>query len=203
MVYIWDPELSDREVHFIGMISVQWSSLEHTIFIQTLETFMGEVKAAHELPKEMNNIQFTGVLELWKERVAEKARGQRARVLLEQYDAVLELKPARDALAHGMWDWSLKNHGEISTVRVKKREVITSKFTADALGDIARRAGEINFKVRFPGGLIDHLRELEKNGYSAINRRLMATLTGYPVGNYGLPIDYPGNGSAPSNQNDA
>jgi hypothetical protein len=177
MIYVWDPQLSDRKVHFIGMIFVQWASLEHEIFTQTLETFAAEGKAAHELPTAMNNIQFTGVLDLWKERVAEKAPGRRGKVLLKQYDAVIKLKDTRDALAHGMWHWSPEDLGKISTVRVKKREVITSHFSADALESIASKVGEINFKVRFPDGKIDLVKaHMQEGGY--ISRNGMALFTG-------------------------
>jgi hypothetical protein len=190
MTYIWDPQLSDREVHFIGMISVQWASLEHVIFTQTLDTFVAEGKTASELPKEMNNIQFTGVLELWNTRVAEQARGQRKKVLLEQYRAVVELKPTRDALAHGMWHWSAEDLGAISTVRVKKREIITSHFSADALENIARKVGGINFALRFPGGTVDLAKaRMQEGGY--ISRRAMALFAGVPFDRVDKATDQP------------
>jgi hypothetical protein len=153
--YVWGPELSDREVHFIGTIFVQWGALEHEIFMQTLKTFepvegVGDISA---LPKELNNLQFSGVLELWNERVAMPRRGKRGKVLQRQYLEIKRLKELRDALTHGMWHWIPENLGEIRTVRVKKREVITSCFSADFLGDLARRVGEINYNIRFPGGL--------------------------------------------------
>ena len=201
MIYQWDPQLSDREVHFIGMIFIQWASLEHEVFMQTLNTFVTEGKEVHPLPKEMNNIQFTGVLELWKERVADKASSRRAKFLRRQYDEILKLKNIRDALAHGMWHWSTEDLGRISTVRVKKREVITSHFSAKALGDIASKFGAINFKIRFPGGLIDLAKvRMEQGGF--ISRRGMAMFTGAAVGHDGYPTDGSSSGRAPSGKTD-
>jgi hypothetical protein len=186
VIYQWDPQLSDREVHFIGLIFIHFASLEHLIFSQTLESFFPDDQEAHPLPKEMSNIQFTGVLDLWKRRVADVAMDGRSEILLKQYEAILELKDARDALAHGMWHWSADDLGRISTVRVKKREVITTHFSAEALGEIASKLATINFNVRFPAGAVDRARLLtEQGGY--ISRRAMAMLTGAATDEDGYP----------------
>jgi hypothetical protein len=53
-------ELSERELLSIGHIVAQWGALEHEVFCQTLQTFG---KHTQTLPKEMNNMQFSEVLE--------------------------------------------------------------------------------------------------------------------------------------------
>lgn len=136
----------------------------------------------------MNNLQFTKVLELWKERVADKASGRRARVLQRQYAEILKLKDPRDALAHGMCFWSAENLSHFSTIRVKGREVIPFQFSQKDLGDIASKLGAINFKIRFPDGLIDHARALVKQG-GYISRRAVAVLTRAAVDHDGYPTD--------------
>ena len=62
-----DVELSDKEAYFIGKIVALWGALEFEIFCRTYLSFPED--NPEPLPKEMNNIQFTGVLELWKTRV--------------------------------------------------------------------------------------------------------------------------------------
>jgi hypothetical protein len=172
----WEPELSDQEIHFIGTIFVQWASMEHEIFMQTFLTFVPEITDPDQLPKAMNNIQFTGVLDLWNERVAKNAVGRRAQVLQRQHGKILRLKDTRDALAHGMWHWSAVDLGQISTTRVRKREVITSHFTAEMLYKFAGEIAEINFKLRFPGGIIDLARaRMKEGGY--VSRNAMAMFT--------------------------
>jgi hypothetical protein len=190
MKRLWDPQLSDHEVHFIGIIFIQWASLEHEVFVQTVSTFDSENGDTPKLPKEMNNLQFTAVLELWKKRVADPAPKGRAKVLQRQYEKIVALKEARDALAHGMWHWSPENLGRISTTRVKKRQIITSHFSAKALGDMALELGEINFKIRFPGGLIDLAKaRIEEGGY--MSRRAAAMFSGVPVDDDGYPTAHP------------
>jgi hypothetical protein len=115
---VWRSQLTDAEIYSVGDIFVLWACLEHEIFAQTLVTFEAEINAADDLPKEMNNLQFTPVLELWKARVAETANGLRAAVLKEQYNEIVRLKDARDALAHGRWDWSPEVPHQITTVPV-------------------------------------------------------------------------------------
>lgn len=188
--HLWDPQLSPREVACIGMIAIQWAAMEHELFSQTLVTFESEVATGGKLPKEMNNLQFTGVLALWKERVAAKVRGRRGKVLLKQYDEVLHLKEYRDALVHGMWHWAESDLGAIFTTRVKKRDVITVKFTADDLVEFSQRIAEVNFCVRFPGGMTNLARVQMRNG-GYISRRAMAVFTGAPVDCDGFPVAHP------------
>lgn len=190
MKYLWGPQLSEREIFSIGLISVQWASLEHLIFLQALQTYQAEGLLAHQLPKEMNNIQFTGVLELWKERVAKVADDEKAAIFLEQYNRIAELKPKRDALAHGMWSWSPEDLGTITTERVKKQEVITSHFSADALQNLALELAEINYKIRYPRGAEDRAEEFVRMG-GFISRRAMAMFTGASTDKDGYPISKP------------
>lgn len=185
--HLWDPQLSEREVSCIGMISIQWSAMEHEIFLQTLATFEHETVIGGKLPKEMNNLQFTGVLDLWKVRVADKAKGRRAKVLLKQHSIILGLKEFRDALVHGMWHWLASDLGAVFTTRVKKRDVITVKFTLEDLFEFSTRLAEVNFNIRFPRGITDLARaHMHEGGY--ISRRAMAMFTDVPTDKEGFPI---------------
>lgn len=151
--YQWNDELSDRETFLIGKIIAQWGALEHEIFVQTLMTFEAPEDENIALPKAMNNLQFTEILGLWKDRVVKKSKEDRRKVLEQQLEKILKLKNCRDALVHGMWGWSKNDLSKISAVRIRKKEIISVHFTADDLADFYSRLGGINFKIRFPGGL--------------------------------------------------
>ena len=174
--HLWDAELSDREVSLIGKIIVQWGALEHEIFVQTLLTFDESCGDQIALPKAMNNLQFTDLLALWKERVVTQAQGERSGILQLQHEEILRLKPFRDAIVHGMWDWSASDLTGIRTVRVRKREVLTTHFTADDLADFYRRLARINFKIRFPAGIEDIACHREKGGFY-VSRRFLAMMS--------------------------
>lgn len=178
--YELNVELSDRETFLIGKIMAQWGLLEHAIFLQTLATFEATEGDGTELPKAMNNIQFSGVLDLWKSRVIDEENNEHSAVLQEQLEEILRLIPARDALVHGMWQWSPGNLSQISTVRVRKREVIEFHFSADDLEDLYRRVASVNFTIRYPGGIEDLARERASEGIY-MSRRFLAAITSDPV----------------------
>jgi len=187
---LWDPQLSDREIHFVGTVFVHWASMEHEVFMQTLVSFESDGLDSVKLPKVMNNLQFTGVLDLWKQRVVDKAKGRKAKVLLAQYETICKLKTFRDALSHGMWHWSPQDLGAIHTVRIKKQQVITSEFSVKDLEKFALRIAEVNFRIRFPRGLVELAKaQMQDGGY--ISRRALAMFSGAPVDRDGFPTAHP------------
>lgn len=178
--YLWNDELSDREVHFIGKVIVQWGALEHEIFTQTLLTFEVPEDEQIVLPRAMNNLQFSEMLDLWKERVVDIAEGKRSEVLRVQRDDILRLKPFRDAIVHGRWDWSASDLSSISTVRVRKKEMHTVQFTAADLEDFYRQLARINFKIRCPGGIEDLASQRTASG-GYMSRRFLSMITGNAI----------------------
>lgn len=169
-------ELSDKEIHHIGSIIAQWGTLEHEIFIQTLLSFEAPEQEKIDLPKEMHNLQFTKVLDLWKERVVDKSEGNRAQVLTKQYERIMAIKKYRDALVHGMWEWSKDDVTRISATRIRKKQIITVHFTASDLEHLDLMLGKINFKVTCLGGPEDMVESM--NGeFSYISRRFLAEIT--------------------------
>lgn len=169
--YRFDVELSTKESCLIGNILAQWGALEHEIFSQTLISFDNSMGEELVLPKEMNNLQFAAVLELWKSRVVDKAKSKKAKVLQHQYNRIVALMGHRHALVHGMWSWSRTDpKNKISVMRIRKKEIITTHFTATDLADFADRLASINFKIRFPGGAKDVIRARLKHGFH-ISRR--------------------------------
>jgi len=154
MEYGINVELSERELLSIGTIVALWGSLECEIFCQTLTYFSG--MSDNELPKEMNNIQFSQVLALWETHVVNKASDKRKEVLQEQYKSIFHYYDFRNALVHGMWNWSKAAPEKITATRIRKKEVLRTHFTADDLASFASALATINFKVRYPGGLEEY-----------------------------------------------
>jgi hypothetical protein len=170
-------ELSDREVFAIGQIVSLWGALEHEIFLQTLDYF--DPDSLDQLPKEMNNVQPSKVLELWKVNVVDKAEGERREVLQHQYNAIQRFSPFRHAIVHGMWEWSRERPETIDVIRVRKDELLTFRFTADDLSRFWRELAKVNFKIRYPGGLEDYAAEMTKQG-GHISRQFIALATNSP-----------------------
>jgi hypothetical protein len=171
-----DIELSELELSCIGHIVAQWGALECEIFLQTLQTF-GE--QAQVLPKVMNNMQFSGVLELWKERVADQRNGEEKKNLEEQYSLIHHYHDYRNALVHGMWDWDRSSPAKIRTTRIRKTEVISTHFTASDLQDFSFAIAKINFNIRYPRGDEDLEEMINKESY--IGRLTTSILLGQTV----------------------
>jgi hypothetical protein len=175
MEYSTDVELSSRELLSIGKIVALWGSLEYEIFCQTLMSF-----GTKTLPKEMSNLQFSPVLTLWEARVVNKAMSKCKGVLLEQCKRIRYCLDFRNALVHGMWDWSLAAPEKITAIRVRKKEVVRAHFTADDLESLASELATINFNVRYPGGSEEYVTAMAERG-AHLSRRGVCLLTGNPL----------------------
>lgn len=105
------------------------------------------------------------------------ARGQRKKVLLEQYEAILHYGEFRAAIVHGMWDYEPHAPSQIKTVRIKKKQIITTTFPPDSLLEFIEVLQEINFKIRNPGGWRDHAKTMAEQGLW-MSRSFVAMMTG-------------------------
>lgn len=181
-----DVPLSEAETFHVGQIIALWGMLEHIIFMQALESFDTGDRTDIKLPKTMNNTKFSDVLAHWKARVAEVAPDDRREVLLRQHERIEALQEPRNALAHGMWDWSLDDLSRISTVRVKKQEVITMHFDAAALEDMSSQLGGIIYKIKYPGGAEDYAGDMVRHGFR-LSRQGAAMMAGNPIAEQLLP----------------
>jgi hypothetical protein len=178
MEYGFNIELSERELICIGTIVELWGSLESEIFGQTLMCF-GHLTDS-QLPKPLNNLQFSQVLELWEIHVVNNAVGKRKEVLKEQLNGIRNHQDFRDALVRGMWDWSRSEPEKITATRVRKKEVIITHFTADSLASFASALETMNLKIRFPEGFEEYAKAIGEQG-TYLSRRASALLQGKPL----------------------
>jgi hypothetical protein len=178
--YQIQTELSERELLAIGAIVALWGSLEYEIFRQTLGSFSDSEISGGRLPKAMNNMQFSEMLELWETRVVNNAAGKRREVLQKQCESIRHHYDFRNALVHGMWDWAVDAPEKITAIRVRKKEVRRTHFTGDDLASFASVLGTINFKVRYPAGLEDYANAMGQQG-GHLSRRAVCAMTNHPL----------------------
>lgn len=162
-----NTDLSEREIFLIGSIVAQWGFLEAEIFEQTLLSFENEDS---DPPASMNNAQFSAVLKLWLERVVEKHDDARRAVLKAQHEEIAYLADFRQAVVHSRWEWRPDAPGEITAIRVHKKNVKSVKFTADDLDNFSMRLGQVRYRIRYPGGHEDRAAEMSATG-GYISRR--------------------------------
>lgn len=162
---IWDDGLADDEIYFIGKIVAHWGAIEHEIFSQTLCTFDNQDSEEIELPKAMNNMSFSSVLELWGERVVDSAEDPKRSVLAEQKRKIEAFQDHRNALVHGMWDWKRDQPDVVTTTRIKKKQIITTSFNEGDLHHFYTELAQINLLLRYPGGMQEAFEEQASKGY--------------------------------------
>ena len=160
---LWDTGLTHEECMIIGDIIAQWGALEAEIFIQTLDSFDSDIHVS-QLPRVMRNRNFSEILELWKERVADAAEDAIKMVLQEAYEKIVGLKNARHSIVHGMWDFTVSEPKIISTFRVKDDQIIHTTFKDGALADVGMRIAELNMNIRYPGGVREFFKEQMSGG---------------------------------------
>jgi hypothetical protein len=175
-----ETELSERELLSVGKIVALWGALEYEIFCQTLRCFSESDIAEGRLPKAMNNMQFSEVLALWETHVVNKAEGKRREVLQKQCEAIRYHHDFRNALVHGMWDWSIAAPEQITAIRIRKKEVRRTHFTAHDLAEFASALEGINFRAKYPGGAEEYAAEMCKQG-AYISRRALSAITNHPL----------------------
>lgn len=172
MTPVLSTELSEREIYLIGSIVSQWGFIEAEIFDQTLLSFSD----SESIPAAMNNVQFSGVLKMWLERVVEQGDDVRKTVLKAQHQEIVSLSEFRQAIVHSRWEWLPDAPNEITAVRIHKKNVKRVKFTANDLEDFSARLGSVRYLIRYP---VEYDREAEmseEGGY--ISRRGWDLLSG-------------------------
>ena len=162
-----DWGLSEQETALIGSIMVEWSAIEYEVFQQTLLTF----ECAAEVPRQLRSPNFTNILDLWKERVADTS-AEYPEKLNEVYSSIMHFKDYRNALAHGMWFWDPGNVKRITSTRFKKDQILQVHFSNEDLQHFREQAMKINFDLRYPGGKDDYIMSIAKSG-GFISRRLL------------------------------
>jgi hypothetical protein len=110
------------------------------------------------------------------------AVGERKEVLLEQHKNICHYHDFRNALVHGMWDWSAATPEKITATRVRKKRILRTHFTADDLASFASVLAAINFKVKYPGCLAEYGAAMAEQG-SYMSRRAVCMMADDPATN--------------------
>ena len=182
---ILDFGLSQRELLSIGRIVALWGSLEYEIFQQVIMSFSNVPD--EKLPKEMNNLQFSKILDLWELRVVNRAEVGRRGVLEKACASIRSNYDFRNAIVHGMWNWSSSAPEVIRATRVRKKEILSTLFTASDLASFVSFLERTNFLIRYPGGREEYLNaRTEQGGY--MSRGMVCLMTDNPLMDDFLPL---------------
>lgn len=64
-----------------------------------------------------------------------------------------------------MWDWARNQPEVVTTTRIRKTEIITTKFNEGDLHDFYTELAQINLYIRHPSGMEEIFKERAEQGF--------------------------------------
>lgn len=149
------PELTERELAAIGLVTVQWGHLEHLILATTNE--IAEALNDEQALKEASHFSMDRRLALLKRLLKSPQLADAAAVarLTSVLQRIHRLNVDRQKVTHGVWDWEYQNPYRVIATSKKPKHEFSEPFDFEKLIRIAERIGEINFELHYPGGFTD------------------------------------------------
>ena len=151
------PELDEKELGAIGLVTTQWSYLEHAIFYNTC--FIAD-KAQAPVPKDATNLAFKKRLRAWRLSIEQLSPPDDKARLLRLHDRTANLEQKRHKVVHGLWTWDQKQPDNLTAFSFRPSVEFELKFDLKSLIKLAREIGQVNFELTYPGGKEQAFREL-------------------------------------------
>jgi hypothetical protein len=149
------PELTERELAAIGLVTVQWGQLEHLILTTTNE--IAEALNDEQALKDAAHFSMDRRLDLLKRLIKSPQFTDAAAIekLTDVLHRIHRVNVDRQKVSHGVWDWEYQNPYRMIATSKKPKHEFTEPFDFEKLIKIAERIGEINFELHYPGGFTD------------------------------------------------
>ena len=145
-------ELTERELGAIGLVTVQWSYLEHQLYELALSIAGGlDIDPA---PQEIHSSSFDRRCEALKSLLNNAGFPEQGRKRLSGLlHRTRRVEVDRHKITHGLWDWDYSNPYRPKASSQRKPHVFEEGFDLTKLVRLAERIGEINFELTFPAGV--------------------------------------------------
>jgi len=149
------PELTERELAAIGLVTVQWGQLEHLILMTTLE--FAEALKDEQASKEAAHFSMDRRLTLLKRllKSPQFTNADEVKRMRDVLHRIHRINVDRQKIAHGIWDWEYQDPYRMIASSKKPTHEFTEAFDFEKLIKLAERIGEINFELHYPGGITD------------------------------------------------
>jgi hypothetical protein len=149
-VYMITHELEPSELMAIGEVTVQWSHLEHVLYVRTLQL----AKTANELePEEAKSLSFATRLKAWKALFRKVVTDPEKLSRLERmHERIASSEDLRHKITHGLWDFNRSDPYALTASSFRMPYQFERKLDFAKLVKLAQRISEINFHLHFPDG---------------------------------------------------
>jgi hypothetical protein len=147
-----EPDLTPEELQAIGLITVQWAHLEHSLLVRTF--FLAESTNV-DMPKDATNTSFAKRLRAFRD-LAKSIGDEDEKAAIEKLaDHIANAEDQRHKITHGMWDWDEANPEKLAAYSFRKPFEYEHPFDLKKLHKLADRLGELLFELSFQNGLSD------------------------------------------------
>ncbi len=147
-----DTDLDIKELAAIGFVTVQWGSLENTIYEYTKVI----CQSVHiNIPEHAESDSFKRRFKLFRRLVNEYAPQEEKDRIAPFLSMVDQLKVDRHKVTHGLWDWEQSNPNKLRSSSNRGRFSFEKGFNIDKLVELATRIGEAHYGIAYPNGKED------------------------------------------------
>lgn len=147
-----EPELSPEELQTIGLITVQWAHLEHSLLVRTF--FLAE-SAKVSMPKDASNLSFSKRLRAFRDLASAIDNEEEKTVTTRLADRIANAEDQRHKITHGLWDWDESNPEKLTAYSFRQPYNYEHPLEAKKLQKLADHLGELLFELNFPNGVSD------------------------------------------------
>ena len=143
-------ELAPVELRAIGLVSVQWAQLEHSVFFQTLSIAQG---IGEEPLADASSFSFSRRLQEFRRLASSKALpAQESARLIKLCDRIANLEDQRHKILHSLWTWDTDRPNELTGQGLRPRAKFEISVNVERIEKLASNIGKLLFDLDFPDG---------------------------------------------------
>jgi hypothetical protein len=181
---IYPKEFTRLEIAAIGVMTIQWSYLEHMLLLATAELVD---KAKIQMPAEATSISFERRLEAFREVVKQtQPVGWKRTQLLSLATRISNIQNDRHMVTHGLWDWYPSRPTKLRLYSFRPQFAFETNFDLPRLAAVCERLGEINYELSYPPSKGLKKRTIHPNDMAYISRETLIEWTDPDPAKFGI-----------------
>ncbi len=174
---ILSPDLDEKELYAIGLVTAQWALLEDII--------LGHSRAICNSarvppPEDCTHLSFRRRRKAWRLLIKEYITEPEQTRILKIAEDVATLEKDRHKITHGVWDWDYEDPDSVTASSAREPHVFQKKFDAQTLHELADKIGAASAAIVYPEGVESFFKaQIDDDGnfsFFGISRRLARSL---------------------------
>jgi hypothetical protein len=148
--WIIDTDLNTGELRAIGLVTVQWAHLEHSVLVHS-------VLIAQQIDEPIDgdaaSLSFSRRLaEFRRLASSSKLPATDSRRYIKICDRIANLESQRHKVAHALWEWDTDEPTTLAARSFRPRARFDVPIKVERIEKLAEKIGELLFDMDFPDG---------------------------------------------------